>query len=36
MVRGVQADVCPNCGEEYFDLAAMRKLNEARHLGAGT
>jgi len=25
-VTGVQADVCAACGERYFDLEAMRKL----------
>ncbi|MEE9293843.1 MAG: YgiT-type zinc finger protein [Phycisphaerae bacterium] len=23
---GVEADVCPKCGERYFDLKAMEKL----------
>ena len=30
-VDGVQADVCLACGERYYDLAAMEKLDAARH-----
>jgi len=26
-VRGITAEVCPDCGERYFDLEAMRKLD---------
>ncbi|MBI1854026.1 MAG: YgiT-type zinc finger protein [Planctomycetes bacterium] len=29
LVSGVRAEVCGKCGERYFDLAAMRRL-EAR------
>lgn len=29
-VTGVRADVCAACGERYFDLEAMRRL-EAKH-----
>jgi YgiT-type zinc finger domain-containing protein len=25
----VQADVCPHCGEQYFDLETMRKIEAA-------
>jgi len=25
-VTGVEADVCAACGERYFDLEAMRRL----------
>jgi len=28
-VREIEADVCPACGEQYFDLEAMRKLDAA-------
>jgi len=30
VARNVEADVCPRCGERYYDLDAMRKLREAR------
>ncbi|MFH0981717.1 MAG: YgiT-type zinc finger protein, partial [Planctomycetota bacterium] len=31
-VTGVEADVCATCGERYFDVKAMRKLEaEAGH-----
>jgi len=29
-VRGILADVCPDCGEEYCDLEAMRMIEAAR------
>lgn len=25
-ITGVIADVCANCGERYFDMEAMRKI----------
>jgi len=28
-VTGVEADVCEACGERYYDLAAMHKLQAA-------
>lgn len=28
----VQADICPRCGEHYFDLETMRKLEAADQL----
>ena len=31
IVPEVEADVCSACGERYYDLAAMRKLESARH-----
>ena len=29
-VRGIEAEVCLVCGERYYDLEAMRKLDEAK------
>ena len=29
-VKGIEADVCLACGERYFDLTAMEKLESAR------
>jgi YgiT-type zinc finger domain-containing protein len=26
----VEADVCPDCGEEYYDLHAMQAIDSAR------
>ena len=30
IVSEVEADVCLDCGERYYDLAAMRKLESTR------
>jgi YgiT-type zinc finger domain-containing protein len=30
----VMADVCPVCGERFFDMAAMEKLERAGRRGA--
>jgi hypothetical protein len=29
VVIAIKADVCPDCGEQYYDLEAMRKLDAA-------
>lgn len=29
VVRGVEADVCPKCGERYYDLDAVAKIEKA-------
>jgi Zn-finger nucleic acid-binding protein len=29
-VSDVEAEVCPRCGERYYDLEAMRKIERAR------
>jgi YgiT-type zinc finger domain-containing protein len=30
-ITGVEADVCPNCGERYYDLETMHRLEAAGH-----
>ena len=30
-VRKVEADVCANCGEKYFDMDAMDKIEAVRY-----
>lgn len=29
VIRGVEADVCPQCGERYYDLDAVRQIQKA-------
>jgi YgiT-type zinc finger domain-containing protein len=29
VVRDVEADVCPKCGERYYDLDAVRQVEKA-------
>jgi hypothetical protein len=29
VVRDVEADICPKCGERYFDLDAVRQIEKA-------
>lgn len=31
VLMNVEALVCPDCGERYYDRRAMRKIEEARH-----
>ena len=31
IVRGVEADVCAHCGERYFDMNAMEKIEEVMY-----
>jgi YgiT-type zinc finger domain-containing protein len=30
VVRGVEVEECPHCGERLYDLAALRRLRSAR------
>jgi YgiT-type zinc finger domain-containing protein len=30
VVRGVEVDECPSCGERLYDLAALRRIRAAR------
>jgi len=36
VVRGVEADVCANCGKRYFDMDAMDKIEAVTYPRSGS